>query len=203
MDVYSLDMDRAAIYVECTSDDADLKLVNVISINSATSGDSRGIYVKHSITGVGGGGDALRAYCVVDDVVGATARGAHISLGFDSSGTITGLGSAMTATLHVPATAGMTGTVCAVNAEIYSDAATSDPAGATSISFFRVANSGDATGAADVDDDAVLFDLSGFTSGSAKMWYDHQGTAPANVEEWLKVRTPAGVRWIGLYNAVV
>ena len=56
---------------------------------------------------------------------------------------------------------------------------------------------------ADVDDDAFLFVLDGFSSGSAHLWYDHQGTAPTNVEEWIKVKTPGGTRYLALYNAVV
>jgi hypothetical protein len=192
IDVYSDVADRSMVYVECTSSTADNKLVNVISVNSATSGDSRGMYLKHSITGTGGGGDAFRSFCVVDDVVGATARGAHISLSFDVSGTITGLGSALTTTLHIPSTAGQTGTICSINAEIWSDAATSDPAGATSLSVFRVVNGGNATGKADVDTDCVLFDLSGWGVASGNMLYDNTGTDPTNSNGSIKIRLPSG-----------
>lgn len=184
---------------------ANTKFLNFYSKCSATSGESIGLYNRLYVTGTGGSGQALRAFCTVYDVVGANAYGAHISLNFNSTGKITGLGTALTATLHIPnqSMSGPGGTYAAVNAEINSDGDNSDPAGMTSLAFFRASNQGNANGVADVDDDAVLFDLSGFTSGSAKMWYDHQGTAPANVEEWIKIKTPAGVRWLPAYDAVV
>ena len=196
IDVYLPDSDRPAVYIELDSNDADLKSLNFVTSNSATSGDSRGVYLKHTIDGAGGGGDALRAFCVVDDVAGATARGAYISLGFDVSGTVTGLGSALTTTLHVPSTAGMTGTVCSLNCEIYVDAATSDPVGATSISWIRFALSGDTTGDDDVETDAVLFDLSGFTTGG--VWTDITSNA---ADEFIKVRTPSGIRYLVLSDS--
>jgi hypothetical protein len=90
-----------------------------------------------------------------------------------------------------------------LNVEIYSAGASSSVAAPTQVSFLRVTNSGNATGAATVDAKAYLFTLEGFTSGVASMWYDHQGAAPANIEEWVKVKTPSGDRWIPLYNAVV
>jgi len=195
-DFYAEALNRPIAYFEGTSATADIKFIDITSTNSATSGDSRGMYLKHSITGVGGGGDALRAYCVVDDVVGLTARGAHISLGFDTSGTITGLGSALTTTLHVPSTAGQTGTLCSINCEIWSDAATSDPVGATSISFIRFSLGGNTTGDDDVETDAVLFDLSGFTSGG--VWTDTTSNA---ADEFIKVRTPSGVRYLVLSDS--
>ena len=186
-------------------DTAGRKFLEMLCDCGATSGDARAIYTRLYITGAGGGGEALRAFTTVEDVAGSTAHAAHLSLSFGDTGTITGQGIAARATLHLPNVALTSNvTMGAVQAEIWSDGEDSDPGGSTILSFFRAVNGGNASGMADVDDDAVLIDLStGFASGAAKMWYDHQGSAPANVEEWLKIRTPAGIRYLAVYNAVV
>jgi hypothetical protein len=139
--------------------------------NTATSGDNRGMYLRQYLTGAGSGGEALRVFNTVDDVAAGTAHGAHISLNFDTSGSVTGQGIAGRFTLHMPATAlsASNVTYSAIQAEIYSDAATSDPAG-NYLSAFRVVNDGNATGKADVDDDCVLFDLQCWTAGAAHMF---------------------------------
>jgi len=150
-----------------TSTTAGAKFMSYYTSCNATSDDSRGLYLKHHITGIGGGGDAARFYGEVVDVAGATARGAHISLGFGTTGSITGLGSAITGTLHVPG-AMTNGTYTVINAEINADAATSNLSGAASKSFFRVGAIGDGTGAALIMDDMFLFDFIN-AAGSGKM----------------------------------
>jgi len=167
--------------------------------NTATSGDNRGMYLRLYLAGAGGGGEALRAFTTISDVAASTAHGAHISLNFGTSGTVTGQGIAMRATLHIPSTA-LTSNVsmAAVQAEIYSDAATSDPGGSTLLSAFRVVNAGNATGMADVDDDAVLFDFQGWTAGSGNMVYlDVPGTLAGSV----RVRVTDTAYYIPLYSA--
>lgn len=151
-------------------DTADVKFISLYSDCGATSGDSRGMYLRHYITGAGGGGEAARIFTTVDDVSGATAHGAHISLNFDTTGKITGLGVAARATLHIPNQAmSGGGHYAAVQAEIYSDGANSDPAGMITLAAFRVVNDGNAGGIADVDDDAVLFEFAGWTPGSGNL----------------------------------
>lgn len=149
-------------------DTADMKFVSLYFDDGATSGDARGIYNRLYITGAGGGGESLRSFTTVEDVAGATAHGAHLSLNFGASGTLTGLGVATRSTLHVPDTATQAGTLAAVQAEIWSDGATSDPAGSL-LSVFRVVNGGNATGMADVDTDAFLFDFAGWTPAGGSM----------------------------------
>jgi stress response protein SCP2 len=120
------------------------------------------------------------------------------------TGYVSGLGVGVDAQLYIKnAAVPANGTYAALNVEIYSEGASSDPSAATEVAFIRVVNNGNATGVGKVDDKAFLFDLSGFTSGAAKLWYDHQGSAPANIEEWLKIKTPGGTRWIPAYDAVV
>jgi hypothetical protein len=170
---------------------------------TATSGDTRLDYRRLELAGAGGSGEALRAFTDLT-AAATTARGTQISLQAGATGYITGLGVGVDAQLYIKNEAlHANGTYAAINAEIYSAGATSSVAAATSVAFLRFANSGNATGAGTVDAKAYLFDLTGFSSGSANLWYDHQGSAPVNIEEWLKVKTPAGDRWLPLYNAVV
>ncbi len=139
--------------------------------NTATSGDNRGLYLRHYIAGAGGGGEAARLYSTVSDVAAGTVHGAHISLDFATSGTVTGQGIAGRNTLHLPPTALASNvTLAAVQAEIYSDGSASDPGASTKLSFFRAVNDGAADGKADVDTRAFLFDLQGITAGDGKLF---------------------------------
>ena len=118
--------------------------------NTATSGDNRGVYNRFYIAGAGGGGESLRTFTTVDDVAAGTAHGAHISLNFSSTGSITGLGVAGRNTLHIPDQAQSGGTYAAVQAEIWADGASSDISGATAHAVWRTVVDGNATGAATV-----------------------------------------------------
>jgi len=176
-----------------------MKFISFYFDNGATSGDSQGIYNRLYITGAGGGGDALRSFCSVTDVAGATARGAHVSLSFGTSGTVTGLGTALETTLHLPSGGGAAGTISSIKAAINSDGAGSDPAGATSLSVFNVVSQGDATGMQDVDTDCVLFDFVGWTPGTGSMLYDSTGAVPGNSDGSIKIRLPSGALAYLLY----
>ena len=149
-------------------DTANYKFMSYYFDNGATTGDSRGMYLRQYITGAGGGGEAARIFSTVEDIAAATVRGAHISLDFAASGTVTGLGVALECTLHIPNDATQDGTLAAINLAINSDGSTSDPSGA-SLSYIRISNQGDATGGADVDDDAYLFDIQGHTIGDGNL----------------------------------
>ena len=139
--------------------------------STATSGDARGEYLRLYLGGAGGAGESLRAFTTVNNVAAANAHGAHISLNFGTSGTVTGQGIASRNTLHMPATALASNvTMAAMQAEIWSDASTSDPGGSTLLSFLRIINAGNTNGMADVDDDAVVFDLQGFTSAAGNVF---------------------------------
>lgn len=138
--------------------------------STATSGDARGIYNRLYLGGAGGSGESLRTFTSIDDVIAATAHGIHASLGFEASGSVSGLGVAGRHTLHIPDDADWApGTIAALQAEIWSDGENSDTDGATEVSFIRVVNDGHANGKADVDDDAALLSLVGFTIGAGNV----------------------------------
>jgi len=152
---------------------------------------SYGVYFRSYVRTAAISADAFRAFNTVLDVAAGTARGAHVSLSFGTSGTITGLGAAIEATLHLPSTAGAAGTLYGVKSAINSDAATSDPAGATTLAYFAAVNQGDATGGADVDDDVVLLDISGHTIQNGNL-VEAVGTAYALSEFTHSIRIKIG-----------
>lgn len=125
-----------------------------------------GVYTRSFIRTAAISGDAARIFSTVYDVTAATARGLHASLSFGSSGKVSGLGAAIEATLHMPETAGMSGTNYAIKAAINADAATSDPAGATTIAFIGIVAQGTQGGLDDLDTDGVVFDVQGLTAAS-------------------------------------
>ena len=154
---------------------ANSKWLQVYVSNTATSGDNRAAYLRHYTSGAGGGGDGARIFHTVNGVVAGTCQGAHTSLNFVStanSGRCTGQGIASRNTLHIPNDASWAPgnvTYSALQAEIYCDGASSDPQGATNLSFIRLVNGGNATGGADVDDDAFAIQFSGFTVASGNV----------------------------------
>lgn len=149
---------------------ANLKFLSFYLDNGATSGDNRGMYLRLYHTGAGGGGEAARIFTTCEDVACGTAHGAHISLNFGSTGSVTGLGVAMRGTLHVPNDASWApGTISSLQAEIFSDGDDSDTDGATEVSFIRVVNAGNANGIADVDDDANLMTIEGGAIAAGNM----------------------------------
>jgi hypothetical protein len=169
--------------------------------STATSGDNRAQYVRLWLSGANasGGGESLRAFTTVEAACG-TAHGAHISLSFGAAGSLSGLGVAMRGTLHIPDNASWTsGTIAALQAEIYSDGAASDPDGVTEVSFIRVVNGGDTTGAADIDTDAVLFSLQGFTANTGSLV--ELGTGMGTVTGTLKIKIGADIRYLPFYSA--
>lgn len=138
---------------------------------AATSGTVEGAYIRLAFTGDGTTtGEALRAFTNVNANI-ATAHGAHISLSFSAvagGSECSGLGVAVRGTTHIPDIASWapTGTLYAGMFELFNDGAASDPAGLTELALLCLSNSGNATGAADVDDDAHILSIQGFTTAA-------------------------------------
>jgi hypothetical protein len=114
--------------------------------STATSGDSRGMYLRHYFAGAGGSGEALRAYGTVSNVTaatGGTVNGAHVSLSISgTSGKVSGAGNALRATLSLGALNVPGGTLAVIQADsdIASDATV--PAGTA---FIRMTNTNTGT----------------------------------------------------------
>lgn len=173
-----------------TEDTADMKFVAMYFDNGATSGDNRGMYLRLYLTGAGGGGEALRVFTTVENVAAGTAHGAHVSLNFGATGTVTGQGIAGRNTLHIPdaSLGGGNVTYAALQAEIYSDGSSSDPNG-NLLSLLRMVNDGHADGKADVDDDAAAIEFIGFTAASGNMIGENTaGPNTLNFSNWTTLR---------------
>jgi hypothetical protein len=134
--------------------------------NQTATGDTRAWYIRLYAKIAAASGDAVRAFATVEDVAASTYRGLHASLNFADTGSVTGLGAAVEATLHINNSGSAAGTLTSVKAAINADGASSDPAGATSLSYLRVENQGNATGMADIDTDATVIAFSGLTGAS-------------------------------------
>ncbi len=185
---------------------ASTKFISCYLQSGASSGTSVGLYLREYLTVAGGSNACVRIYSDVVNNAQSTAQGIQCTLGFGestTSGSVTGLGVAGRfqiglANLAYPGT----GTIACLQAEIYSFGSSSD-SGGTAIAGLRILNDGNATGMGEVDKDAVAFDFSGWASGSTLFWYDHDGTAGGDtVGEWVKVKTPNGIKYLGLYDAV-
>jgi len=136
--------------------------------SSATSGDSRSVYLRHNLSGAGQSGECIRAFTDLTAAV-ATARGAQISLQVGSTGYVSGLGVGVDAQLYVKGSivpAG--GTYAVLNAEIYGEAS-ADISAVTSLAYIRAVNNGNATAMGIVDDKAYLMSIVGHTVGAGNM----------------------------------
>jgi hypothetical protein len=164
--------------------------------SSATSGTSRGMYLRLYLSG-GAGGEALRAFTTVSNAAPAdTVNGAHISLNFGTSaGNVTGEAQAVRATFHL-GNRTMTGTNAAIKAEIYSDGSSSDPGG--NMAFLRMVNAGDSTGMAAVDTSGFFFCVDGLTANTGKML---RAAAPTTLAASLRVKVGATTYYLPLYSA--
>jgi hypothetical protein len=140
----------------------------------AGSDSSRGIYWRHTVTGAGASGEAGRFYMTVNGTGAVSVNGVHSSVGFallsddvTATGTCTGEANGLKATLHVP-NALLGGTVSSVKAELWSEGTSSDASNAAGL---RVVLSGNATGLAKMDDDAVVLAVDGGATGSGNLFH--------------------------------
>lgn len=152
-----------------TTATADKNFIEMRTQSSATSGSSRGLYWRHNLSGAGQSGEAIRAFTDLTAAVD-TARGTHISLQAGATGYVTGLGAGVDAQLYLKNEAlHANGTYAAINSEIYSEGTTTDPSGATEMSFLRAVLGGNATGIGRVDDKANLVTVTGGSNGSGNV----------------------------------
>lgn len=116
---------------------------------------------------------------------------------YSESGLAHGIAGAICSEIDLPsATTVVRGTYCTWETEI--NCPTGCNMGGNPIYVNRIA----VWGGAETQFDAVgyLFEITGVTSGASSFWYDNQKAAPA-VEEFIRVKTPSGVRYLALYNA--
>ena len=89
-----------------TTATANLNFQGYWTQTTATSGDSRGLYLRHYLGGVTAGagyGDGIRAFCTVTGTGYAYASGIHATMQINAAATVTGSGAAVRATLAAAA----------------------------------------------------------------------------------------------------
>ena len=177
--------------------DASEDQLAIVQTNAATTGVERSLTVSQTHTGIGASAE-VAAFTLTTNTIGGSYQNALFAkLDYGTTGGVTGLAGVICAELTMPggAIAGEVGTYAVFEAEI--NCPTSYAAGVPLVVF-----SINAWGAAvaKFDECGYLFDLTGVSSGAGSIWYDNQKAAPA-VEEFVRVKTPAGVRYLGLYNA--
>jgi hypothetical protein len=105
--------------------------------STATSGDSRGMYLRQYFSGAGVSGEAARIFGTVNNVTaatGGTVNGAHISLSVTgASGAVSGAGNALRLTLGLGDTTNAGGTLSALQLDSDFDNGATVPANAAAI----------------------------------------------------------------------
>lgn len=172
---------------------ANHKFISAYVQNSAVSGDNRLAYLRLYLAGAGGGGEAARIYTTVKDVAAGTVHGAHISLSFATSGSVTGLAAAVRATLEIPDAALINGTYYGAISELYFAGASSSLAGVAAHAIHCFQNAGDTTG----DDTAgYVFAFNNLSSTQIQ-----NGTTESNYAKALKIKVDGTDYFIMLANA--
>lgn len=170
------------------------------SSSVATATTVRTVDVGQTMTGASAVNSAEAARFVLTSNVqmGSWANALMAKVDLSTTGRVTGLVGVVCAELTMPggAISGSTGTYSCYEAEINCP---TSYASDVPIHVFQVNAWGAAVGY--FDDYGYLFELTGVTSEAGHIWYDHQAAA-ASIEEWVRVKTPAGVRYLALYNAV-
>jgi hypothetical protein len=133
----------------------DKKFAEFYTDTTATSGDSRGIYWRHYLSGAGVSGDAARFWATANAAV-AGCVGAHITASIAVGASVSGLMAGVRATLDVAAASrSVGGTITALQIDSNVGAGNTLPATA---SLIRLAKAGsvDVTTFMDISDDQCL-----------------------------------------------
>jgi hypothetical protein len=152
-----------------TTSTADKNFVDIRAETTATSGTNRNIYARTDFSGAGGSGETVRANSVIT-AAAAGVHGLHGSVEAKAGGSVTGLGAGVRGGFLArdSALAGG-GTYCAVHADLYATGASTDISPATEVSLIRCNLDGDATGIANMDDNAFLLTLDGGSNGAGNI----------------------------------
>ena len=184
-----------------TTGTASAKFMEMRCKSTATSGDNRLAYFRYELAGTGGG-ECLRAFTKIQATIG-TARGAHISIDFDSTvgDKVTGLAAGLDCQLLLPnkVVEANVGAYTALNVEIFSAGSTTDAANVNKLSYIRVSNGGDSTGVGNVDDDAYFIDMVGVTEASGNMVV--ASNTEANYASAVKCRINGVEKWLMFASA--
>lgn len=179
---------------------ADTNFVGIWTSSTATSGDSRCVYVRHYFSGTGGSGEALRAYATINNktvATGGTVNGAHISIGTTgASAKVSGAAHALRTTFGIAAATTALGGTCAVH-KIETDIKTG-AAVPTKMSYLRFEDNGDIG----LDYLFTTATLSSSLVANAGTGANSPGLAGGGVAaKAIKVNIGGTDYWIGLFSS--
>ena len=144
-----------------------------------------------TMTGIGQVGGRVRAFMTTNVALGGWSNAFKAEVTYGASGRTNGLGSAICAEMTL--SAGTTpGTYAPLEIELNMGAA-GVTGTETSLIYMKVNDAA----ATVFDDNGFFFSLNGVADGAAHVWYVH---APTTLDEALRVKTPGGTRYIGLYS---
>ena len=163
-----------------------------VANSDATGGTARGIFMRLYLTGTSGqSGEAGRFFTTINGTGGVGVHGLHASLSFGTSGTVTGEGAGVRGTIQVPNATQTTGQLAAVCADLSADGASSSNTSG-SLAAFKVITSGNGTGYATIEGQAMFLDLQNMNAGSGAYFIDTSKTALTGYGS-LRVKCPDGV----------
>ena len=150
------------------------------------------------LTGAGQVGGRFRFNMESNVVLGGWANALKASTDWKTSGGVTGLGSALCAEMTMMgSTMAASGTYGVMELELVCPTSW---AGTNPVSFIYAEVSGATKG--NFDDYGYLFTIAGVTDGAAHIWYDHTGAAAQVTNEWIRIKTPNGTKYLAVYDAI-
>lgn len=176
-------------------------LFSVTTTSASTDGGTTVVPTKFdaTMTGAGGVGRALEAELDISDVtLGSWSNAARFIVKRNDDGHASGLLSVINAEMEFPGAAGE-GTTAIYEGELVFPASYS---GSAPINLLDFRWTGDSTSIANGAAATALFSITGVASAADGFWEDGTVGTPANVDEWIRVRTPGGDRWLALFNAI-
>jgi hypothetical protein len=173
------------------------KLLEVHSTQSSTSAGTsfEPFLVSTELTGAGQVGGRGRFYTKANVALGGWANALKAEIDFETSGRVTGLGSALVAEMTLPGATLSTGTYGVIEAELNCPASW---AGTVPVSFLYLSAQGSTVG--NFDDNGFLLDLAGVSAGGAHLYATGNAQA-GNISGTLRVRVDGTTHYITLYDA--
>lgn len=159
--------------------------------STATSGDSRGLYLRQYFAGAGVSGEAARIFGTVNNVTaatGGTVNGAHISLSVSgASGAVSGAGNGLRVTLGLGDGTNAGGTLSVIQVDTDFDNGATVPATVAGLRFTS-------------SNTKKLNYVFAFDGTNGLVWDDDFGTEPSTAAGGLKVLINGSERWLQLYS---
>ena len=154
--------------------------------------------INNILTGAGQVGGRFRVNMETNVALGGWANAFKASVDCKTNGRATGLLSVVCAEMVFPASTIGAGTTAIYEAEIVMPA--NFVGSGQPISVFYIATSGSKK--TEFDDNGLLFDISGVASGSSSFWYDKGSGLTGTMGEYLKIKTPGGTRYLGVWDTL-